>query len=86
MLNESSYCVVMIIGDNFLIVVYVVCEVEIVDWDVFIFDVFDDYLNGNVLVWKSVDDKISIFVDLLKFFDFKILKENDICVIGYVFV
>lgn len=59
MFNESSYCVVMIIGDNLFIVVYVVKEVEIVDWDVFILDFFEYSVYGEEkFVWCSVDDKV----------------------------
>ncbi|KFA68912.1 hypothetical protein S40285_05427 [Stachybotrys chlorohalonatus IBT 40285] len=83
MLNESSHRVVMITGDNPLTAVHVAREVEIVDRDVLILDAPDDNAGGKKLVWKSVDDKISIDVDPTKPIDPSILKNNDLCVTGY---
>jgi cation-transporting ATPase 13A1 len=83
MLNESSHRVVMITGDNPLTAVHVAREVEIVDRDVLILDAPEDNTGGEKLVWKSVDDKISIDVDPSKPIDPAILKNNDLCVTGY---
>lgn len=83
MLNESSHRVVMITGDNPLTAVHVAREVEIVDRDVLILDAPDDDATGEGLVWKSVDDKISVPVDASKAIDPSILKDKDICVTGY---
>jgi cation-transporting ATPase 13A1 len=83
MLNESSHRVVMITGDNPLTAVHVAREVEIVDRDVLILDAPEDNAGGQKLVWKSVDDKISIPVDATKPIDADILKSKDLCVTGY---
>lgn len=83
MLNESSHRVVMITGDNPLTAVHVAREVEIVDRDVLILDAPEDNVDGKKLVWKSVDDKISIPVDATKPIDAEILKTKDLCVTGY---
>ncbi|KAH7171300.1 hypothetical protein EDB81DRAFT_709982 [Dactylonectria macrodidyma] len=82
MLNESSHRVVMITGDNPLTAVHVAREVEIVDRDVLILDAPEDN-QGERLVWKSVDDKVSIDVDPTKPIDPEILRTKDICVTGY---
>ncbi|KAH7163388.1 hypothetical protein B0J13DRAFT_634636 [Dactylonectria estremocensis] len=82
MLNESSHRVVMITGDNPLTAVHVAREVEIVDRDVLILDAPEDNQGGR-LVWKSVDDKVSIDVDPTKPIDPEILRTKDICVTGY---
>jgi cation-transporting ATPase 13A1 len=83
MLNESSHRVVMITGDNPLTAVHVAREVEIVDRDVLILDAPEDNDGGEKLVWRSVDDKVSIHVDPTKPIDPKILESKDICVTGY---
>ncbi|KAI1824092.1 hypothetical protein F4861DRAFT_281319 [Xylaria intraflava] len=83
MLNESSHRVVMITGDNPLTAVHVAREVEIVDRDVLILDVPEKNNGDQKLVWRSVDDHISIEVDASKPIDPEILKSNDICVTGY---
>jgi len=83
MLNESSHRVVMITGDNPLTAVHVAREVEIVDREVLILDAPEDNADGDKLVWRSVDDKISIPVDPLKPIDPEILKSKDLCVTGY---
>lgn len=83
MLNESSHRVVMITGDNPLTAVHVAREVEIVDRDVLILDAPEDNHGGQRLIWKSVDDKISIDVDPTKPIDPEILKTKDLCVTGY---
>ncbi|KAG9258768.1 cation pump, Ca2+ pump [Emericellopsis atlantica] len=83
MLNESSHRVVMITGDNPLTAVHVAREVEIVDRDALILDAPEDNDGGDLLVWKSVDDKISISVDPTKPIDSKIIEDKDICVTGY---
>lgn len=83
MLNESSHRVVMITGDNPLTAVHVAREVEIVDRDVLILDAPEDNNGGEKLVWKSVDDKVSIDVDPSKPIDPAIIESKDICVTGY---
>lgn len=83
MLNESSHRVVMITGDNPLTAVHVAREVEIVDRDVLILDAPEHNDGGDKLIWKSVDDKVSIDVDPTKPIDPKILKDKDLCVTGY---
>ena len=83
MLNESSHRVVMITGDNPLTAVHVAREVEIVDRDVLILDAPEHDDSGERLVWRSVDDLISIPVDPTKPLDPKIIENNDLCVTGY---
>ncbi|KAH6660911.1 hypothetical protein BKA67DRAFT_549554 [Truncatella angustata] len=83
MLNESSHRVVMITGDNPLTAVHVAREVEIVDREVLILDAPEDNEGGEKLVWKSVDDKITVDVDASAPIDPEILKTKDICVTGY---
>jgi cation-transporting ATPase 13A1 len=81
MLNESSHRVVMITGDNPLTAVHVAREVEIVDREVLILDAPED--NSGALIWRSVDDKINMPVDVTKPIPADILKNKDICVTGY---
>lgn len=83
MLNESSHRVVMITGDNPLTAIHVAREVDIVDREVLILDAPEHSHNGDVLVWRSVDDKISIPVDPSKPIDAEILKTKDICATGF---
>ena len=83
MLNESSHRVVMITGDNPLTAVHVAHEVEIVDRNVLILDAPEHDDSGENLVWRSVDDSISIPVDPSKPLDARIVEENDLCVTGY---
>lgn len=83
MLNESSHRVVMITGDNPLTAVHVAREVEIVDRDVLILDAPEHNDGGDKLVWKSVDDKISLNVDPAAPIDSTIIDTKDICVTGY---
>ncbi|TVY84184.1 Manganese-transporting ATPase [Lachnellula suecica] len=83
MLNESSHRVVMITGDNPLTACHVAHEVEIVDRDVLILDAPEHDDSGEKLVWRSVDDQISIPVDPTKPIDPKIIANNDLCVTGY---
>ncbi|KAL2066314.1 hypothetical protein VTL71DRAFT_2385 [Oculimacula yallundae] len=83
MLNESSHRVVMITGDNPLTACHVAREVEIVDRDVLILDAPEHDDSGEKLVWRSIDDLISIPVDPTKPLDPKIIANNDLCVTGY---
>ena len=83
MLNESSHRVVMITGDNPLTAVHVARQVEIVDRDVLILDAPEDDESGEKLVWRSVDDKTNIPVDVKADLDLTILQTKDICVTGY---
>ncbi|OBT43482.1 hypothetical protein VE00_06133 [Pseudogymnoascus sp. WSF 3629] len=83
MLNESSHRVVMITGDNPLTAVHVAREVEIVDRDVLILDAPEHDDSGEKLVWRSVDDLVSIPVDPTKPLDKEILASKDLCVTGY---
>lgn len=83
MLNESSHRVVMITGDNPLTAVHVAREVEIVDRDVLILDAPEHNTTGEKLVWRSVDDEVSIPVDPSKPIDREIIATKDLCVTGY---
>ena len=83
MLNESSHRVVMITGDNPLTAVHVAREVEIVDRDVLILDAPEHGDGDDKIVWRSVDDNISIDVDPTKPIDPHIIETNDLCVTGY---
>ncbi|KFY49750.1 hypothetical protein V496_09812 [Pseudogymnoascus sp. VKM F-4515 (FW-2607)] len=83
MLNESSHRVVMITGDNPLTAVHVAREVEIVDREVLILDAPEHDDSGENLVWRSVDDLVSIPVDPTKPLDKEILATKDLCVTGY---
>lgn len=83
MLNESSHRCVMITGDNPLTAVHVAREVEIVDRDCLILDAPENDESGTKVVWKSVDEKISIPVDTTADIDPKIIANNDLCVTGY---
>lgn len=83
MLNESSHRVVMITGDNPLTAVHVAREVEIVDRDVVILDAPELDDSGEKLVWRSIDEKLSISVDPSEPLDADILRDKDICVTGY---
>ncbi|KUJ16269.1 uncharacterized protein LY89DRAFT_782556 [Mollisia scopiformis] len=83
MLNESSHRVVMITGDNPLTACHVAHEVEIVDRDVLILDAPEHDDSGEKLVWRSIDDQISIPVDPTKPIDPKIIESKDLCVTGY---
>ena len=83
MLNESSHRVVMITGDNPLTAVHVARQVEIVDREVLILDAPEHDNSGEKLVWRSVDDRISIPVDPSQPLDPKIIREKDLCITGY---
>ena len=83
MLNESSHRVVMITGDNPLTAVHVARQVEIVDRDVLILDAPENDDSGKNLVWRSVDDKINIPVDMNADLDADIIESKDLCVTGY---
>ncbi|KAF2154425.1 E1-E2 ATPase family protein [Myriangium duriaei CBS 260.36] len=83
MLNESSHRCIMITGDNPLTAVHVAKKVEIVDRDVLILDAPEHDDSGTKVVWRSVDDKISIAVNPADKLDPEILKSKDLCVTGY---
>ena len=83
MLNESSHRSVMITGDNPLTAVHVARQVEIIDRDVLILDAPEHDDSGEKLVWRSVDDKVSIPVDPTQPLDDDIIKRKDLCVTGY---
>lgn len=83
MLNQSSHRVVMITGDNPLTAVHVARQVEIVDRGVLILDAPENDDSGEKLVWRSVDEKISIPVDPSEPLDPEILANKDLCVTGY---
>jgi len=83
MLNDSSHRVIMITGDNPLTAVHVARQVEIVDRDVLILDAPEHDESGEKLVWKSVDDKISIPVDPRQPIAADIIDKNDLCITGY---
>jgi manganese-transporting P-type ATPase len=83
MLNESSHRVVMITGDNPLTAVHVAKLVEIVDREVLILDAPENDESGENLVYRSIDDKISIPVNPDLPLDKEILATKDLCVTGY---
>lgn len=83
MLNESSHRCVMITGDNPLTAVHVARQVEIVDRECLILDAPENDDSGENLVWKSIDDKLSIPVDPTAALDADILRTKDLCVTGY---
>lgn len=83
MLNESSHRVVMITGDNPLTAVHVAKQVEIVDRECLILDAPENDDSGEKLVWRSIDDKVSIPVDPQQPLDAKVLEGRDICATGY---
>jgi cation-transporting ATPase 13A1 len=83
MLNESNHRCVMITGDNPLTAVHVARQVEIVDREVLILDAPENNDSGTKLVWRSIDEKVSIPVDPSKDLDHDILKSKDICITGY---
>ncbi|EOD52762.1 Cation-transporting ATPAse 4 [Neofusicoccum parvum] len=83
MLNESSHRVVMITGDNPLTAVHVARQVEIVDRDCWILDAPENDNSGKNLVWRSIDDKVSIPVDPTQDLSKEVLDTKDICVTGY---
>lgn len=83
MLNESSHRVVMITGDNALTAVHVARQVEIVDREVLILDAPENDNSGTKLVWRSIDDRISIPVDPTKLIDKDIIEQKDLCITGY---
>ena len=83
MLNASSHRVVMITGDNPLTAVHVARQVEIVDRDCLILDAPEHDDTGTKLVWRSVDETVSIPVDPTTDLDRNILQSKDLCVTGY---
>ena len=83
MLNESSHRCVMITGDNPLTAVHVARQVEIIDREVLILDAPEHDDSGEKLVWRSVDDKVSIPVDPSKPLSEDIIRKKDLCVTGY---
>src|SRR6202012_2321454 len=58
-------------------------EVEIVDRDVLILDAPEHSDGDDRIVWRTVDDKVSIDVDPTKPIDPEILRTKDLCVTGY---
>ncbi|KAI9891418.1 MAG: hypothetical protein M1814_002737 [Vezdaea aestivalis] len=83
MLNESSHRVVMITGDNPLTAVHVARQVEIVDREVLILDAPEHDNSGTKIVWRSIDDSVSIDVDPSEALDENVLASKDLCVTGY---
>lgn len=83
MLNESSHRVVMITGDSPLTACHVAYEVEIIDRKVLILDAPEHDDIEEKLVWKDVDDTISIPVDPNQPIDPDIIANNDLCITGY---
>ncbi|CAD6503555.1 BgTH12-03216 [Blumeria graminis f. sp. triticale] len=83
MLNESSHRVVMITGDNPLTACHVAREVEIIDRDVLILDSPEHDDSGEKVVWKSVDDSISIPTDPNHPIEKDIIANYDLCVTGF---
>ena len=83
MLNESSHRCVMITGDNPLTACHVARQVEIIDRDVLILDAPEHDVSGEKLVWRSIDDTISIPVNPNEPLDARVVQEKDLCVTGY---
>jgi cation-transporting ATPase 13A1 len=83
MLNESSHRCIMITGDNPLTAIHVARKVEIVDRETLILDAPEHDNSGQNLVWRSIDDKISIPVNPAEPIDPEIIKTKDLCVTGY---
>ncbi|KHJ33104.1 putative cation-transporting atpase 4 [Erysiphe necator] len=83
MLNESSHRVVMITGDSPLTACHVAYEVDIIDRNVLILDAPDHDGNGEDLVWKDINDTISISVNPNRPIDPEIIANNDLCITGY---
>ncbi|KAI8459835.1 Ca2+-transporting ATPase [Phakopsora pachyrhizi] len=82
MLADSSHRCIMITGDNPLTAVHVAREVEIVDRDCLILDVRENSIEETDLVWRTVDDRKVIPVDVSKPIDTGIFKDFDLCVTG----
>ncbi|KAK9475479.1 uncharacterized protein V1510DRAFT_409320 [Dipodascopsis tothii] len=83
MLNESSHRVVMITGDNPLTAVHVAEEVEIVTREVLILDAPENSIDDKDLVWRNVNDTITMPVDPSVPISGEIFAKYDICVTGY---
>ncbi|KAG9862943.1 putative cation transporting ATPase, partial [Aureobasidium melanogenum] len=83
MLNESSHRCIMITGDNPLTAIHVARKVEIVDRETLILDAPEHDDSGKNLVWRSIDDKVSIPVNPTEPIDPEIIKTKDLCVTGY---
>ncbi|KAI0746432.1 endoplasmic reticulum Ca-transporting P-type ATPase [Daedaleopsis nitida] len=79
MLGDSSHRCVMITGDNPLTAVHVARDVEIVDRDALILDVPE---GSTGLVWRSVDDSVTIPVDPSQPIDTSLFDKYDICITG----
>ncbi|KAI0748843.1 endoplasmic reticulum Ca-transporting P-type ATPase [Fomes fomentarius] len=79
MLGDSSHRCVMITGDNPLTAVHVARDVEIVDRDALILDVPE---GSTGLVWRSVDDTVTIPVDPSQPIDTSLFDQYDICITG----
>ena len=69
----------MITGDNPLTAVHVARDVEIVDRDALILDVPE---GSTGLVWRSVDDSVTIPVDPAQPIDTSLFDKYDICITG----
>ncbi|KAG9677004.1 putative cation transporting ATPase, partial [Aureobasidium melanogenum] len=83
MLNESSHRCIMITGDNPLTAIHVARKVEIVDRETLILDAPEHDDSGKNLVWRSIDDKVSIPVNPAEPIDPEIIRTKDLCVTGY---
>ncbi|KDN43683.1 putative SPF1-P-type ATPase [Tilletiaria anomala UBC 951] len=81
-LHDSSHRCIMITGDNPLTAVHVASEVEIVDRETLILDVREGATSETDLVWRSVDEKISIPVNPEAPIDTSLFDKYDICMTG----
>ncbi|CAG8757829.1 3987_t:CDS:2, partial [Acaulospora morrowiae] len=82
MLNESSHRVVMITGDNPLTACHIAREVDIVDREVLILDIRENARSNDDLVWKSVDEKTVMPVNLAEPINPNIYQNYDLCITG----
>ncbi|KAH8923119.1 hypothetical protein BT69DRAFT_1350398 [Atractiella rhizophila] len=81
MLIDSSHRCIMITGDNPLTASHVARDVEIVDREVMILDRKEEGAEKE-LVWRTVDDRKVIPVDVTQPIDPSIWEEYDICMTG----
>ncbi|CCF58210.1 hypothetical protein KAFR_0E00560 [Kazachstania africana CBS 2517] len=85
MLNESSHRSIMITGDNPLTAVHVAKEVAIVDGETLILDKVNEASDDNILIFRNVEETISIPFDPSKdsFTKAEIFDKYDVAVTGY---
>lgn len=81
-LNDSSHRCIMITGDNPLTAVHVAEEVEIVDRDTLILDVFETSTNDHELWWRTPDESKVIHVKASDPIDQTLFNDYDVCLTG----